>query len=561
MNFLAQALTKVQWQTRWPDLLVGIALAGIVLPEAIAYAGLANMPPLAGIVAACVGLLIYSAIGLSRFAVVAGTSSSAIVLVAATHSLSSTGTSSEHITASGSTFASALVIVTGLFFLISAVFKLGRIAHFISRPVVRGTALGLAITIVLRQFAKIANLDTTHTDVFPLLIELCQRVNEWQWTSVTLGTGTLVLLNLCKPWPRIPAPLLAMLAGICISFNIDLHAHQIKTVSDALIGDIGNWQLKVPILDGDEWLRVAELAMALMLILFSESYGSIRNSALQSNESVNVNRELLALGVANLISGMLHALPVGAGYSATTANQMIGARSRLAGFAAAIYILITLYFLLGFVGLIPEPVLAAIVIYAMQHALSIEPLRPYLRWRRDRLVVLITVIAVLAFGVLDGLLASVAFSLILLIRGLAQPRISILGRLRDTHDYVPMASPADVHLLPDVLIVRPDEPLFFANVDDILEKTEHALNEMPHIKILIMSLEESPNVDGTVIEALDLFSKHLHNKGYRLALARLKPSVHAVLQRAQLQYLNESALNTISVAAVVDAVTYEYKAV
>lgn len=548
MAIIEQVIDKLQIKDRWPDLLVGVSLAGIILPEAIAYAGLANMPPMAGIVAACVGLLIYGVFGSSRFAVVAGTSSSAAVLLAAIRSLSSAHTPVGQL-------ASALVIVTGLFFLVSATFKLGRVAHFIARPVVRGMALGLAITIVLRQFAKIAGIHAAHNDVIPLLIELCGRIDEWRWASVGLGICALILLNACKVWPRAPAPLFVMLIGIAISLNVDLHAHHIEAVGDVSLANLASWQLDMPKLSGDEWLRVAELAMALMLILFSESYGSIRGSALQHNEPVNVNRDLFALGFANLVSGLLHALPVGAGYSATTANQTMGARSRLAGLAAAIYILITLYFFLEFVALIPEPVLAAIVIYAMQHALSIEPLRPYLKWHRDRLIVLTTVIAVIAFGVLDGLLASVAFSLILLIRGLSQPRISILGRLRDTHDYIPIDSHTDVHAVSNVLIIRPDEPLFFANVDDILEKTQAALRESSGIKTLIMSLEESPNIDGTVIEALDLFSKRLHESNCSLTLARLKPPVYSVLQRAQLQCLGQSALNTTSVAAVVNSIT------
>jgi len=548
MTHRSSSTDSWQWRQRWPDLLVGLSVAGIILPESIAYAGIANMPPMAGIVAACAGLVIYGLLGTSRFAVVTATSASAAVLLAAMRSFTDRAVHPGQI-------ASAMVITTGLFFLICAMFKLGRIAHFIARPVVRGMALGLAITIVLRQLAKMTGLPTTHNDAIPLLYELLSRINEWHLASLILGAVTLATLNIFKFWPRLPAPLLVMIMGVSMAKIFDLHAHGIDVVADISFSSTANWQLDIPLLGIDEWLRVAELSVALMLILFSESYSSIRNCALQRGDTVNVNRDLFALGCANLISGVLHALPVGAGYSATTANQTIGARSRLAGFSAAIYILLTLWLLLKYVALIPQPVLAAIVIYAMQYALSFSHLQPYMKWQRDRLIVLTSVIAVITLGVLDGLLASIAFSLILLIRGLSQPRISVLGKLRDTHDFIPLEAHSDVHAIPRVLIIRLDEPLFFANVDDMLDKALDALRQSGDTKTLILSLEESPNIDGTVVEALDQFSKRIHERGCVLLLARLKPPVQVVLQRAQLRFLGDSVLNTASVAAVVNTVS------
>ncbi len=530
------------------DLLAGISVAGIILPEAIAYAGLANMPPMAGIVAACIGLFVYGALGTSRFAIVAGTSSSAVVLLAALHSF----IDSTHLLQ----LSSALVIVTGVMFLICAIFRLGRIAHFIARPVVRGLALGLAVTIVLRQFAKITGIYGAQSDVLPLSYELLRRVQEWNPYSLALGIATLMLLFLCKRWPRIPGPLLAMIGGVFLSTWFDLYSHHIAVVGDITVTEgLLALQLHIPMLLDDEWLRVTELSLALMLIIFAESYSSIRTTALQQGDAINVNRDLLALGIANLCCGLLNALPVGAGYSATVTNQVIGARSRLVGFSAAIYILITLWLLLKYVALIPEPVLAAIVIYAMQHALSFKPLQPYIRWRRDRLVVLVSVVAVIMLGVLDGLLVSVAFSMVLLVRGLAQPRISVLGRLQETHDYVPMDSHAEVHALANTLIIRPDEPLFFANADDMFGKALDILRQSRDIHTLILSLEESPNIDGTVMEALDQFSKDVRKHGCKLYLARLKLPVFTVLQCAQLPELRISVLNTGSVAAVVNTLS------
>lgn len=548
MNLQTSVLGNLQPGKRWPDLLAGISIAGLILPEAIAYSGIAGMPPLTGIIAAIAGLLVYGLFGGSRFALVSATSSSAAVLLAAMRSLN------EGQQLQTAQLAGALVIITGIFFLVSAAFRLGRIAHFIARPVVRGLALGLALVIVSRQVASIVGVHTAHTNVLLLMYELFAHLREWNGSGIALAAGALLLLNGLKRWPRIPGPLLVIVAGTLIYQWLGLHAAGVAVVGDITLTGTAALSLSIPSLPGVEWLRIAELSVALMLILFAESYSSIRSTALQNGDPVHVNRDLFALGAANLLSGLLGAMPVGAGYSATMTNQTIGSRSRLTGIAAGCYVLVIVLLLIRYVALIPEPVLAAIVIYGMQHALSLAPLRTYLKWRRDRLVALIAIIAVVTLGVLDGLLASIAFSVILLIRGLAQPRISILGRLGDTHDYVPLQGHPGVHAVPGMLIIRPDEPLFFANADAMLESALNALDASPNVSTLILSLEESPNIDSTVIEALDQFNKRVREKGCRLLLARLKDPVRDVLQRAQLQYLDESVLNTSSVAAVVGSV-------
>lgn len=532
----------------WPDLLAGISIAGLILPEAIAYSGIAGMPPLTGIVGAIIGLLVYGLFGTSRFALVSATSASAAVLLAAIRSLM------ESRVISAAVLASALVIVAGILFLLCAAFRLGRIAHFIARPVVRGLALGLALIIVSRQVASIVGFHSSHSNVLLLSYELLANLHAWNGVGIALAAGALLLLNILKRWPRIPAPLLVIIAGTLLYQWLGLHDQGVAVVGDITLTGSSAVGLSIPALPGGDWLRVAELSVALMLILFAESYSSIRSTALQHADAVHVNRDLFALGLANLLSGLLGAMPVGAGYSATMTNQTLGSRSRLTGFVAGIYVLMIVLLLIRYVALIPEPVLAAIVIYGMQHALSLAPLRTCFKWHRDRLVVLITVLAVITLGVLDGLFASIAVSVMLLIRGLAQPRISILGRLGDTHDYVPLESHPAVHEVPEMLIIRPDEPLFFANADAMLEIALDALNRSQDAHTLILSLEESPNVDSTVIEALAQFAKRVHQRNCTLLLARLKEPVRRVLQRAQLQYLDDSVLNASSVAAVVSSV-------
>jgi MFS superfamily sulfate permease-like transporter len=527
-----------------PDLFAGLSVAGLVLPEALAYAGIAGVPPLSGLLAATAGLLTYALLGTSRFAIVAATSSSAAVLASALHSLpgASAGQALQ--------LAAAMVLLAGLLFLLCGVLRLGRMAQFIARPVVRGFTLGLALIITGRQLAKLCGFHATQSALGPLLVELYARRGEWRAASLLLGLGALLLLVLLRRWPRLPGTLAALVLGGAAAQLLESHGHGIALVGPIELGTI---QARIPPLDFETWLRSAELAVALMLILFAESYSSMRACALRHGDKLDVNRELLALGAANLAAGLLQGVPVGAGYSATAANESFGARSRLAGGVAALFVAAALWQLRGWVALIPEPVLAAIVIFAMRHAVSIEPLRPYLVWKRDRWVAVTAVAAVLLLGILNGLLAGIAVSLVLLIRELTQPRLTVLGRMGDSHDFIRVGTHPEVRPVPGLLILRPEEPLFFANVEAVLDSAAALLEAAPAARTLVLSLEESPDLDGTCVEVLGQFAAQVTRGGCALRLARLKDPALEVLARADLPGLGAAALSGASVDAVVGA--------
>jgi len=297
---------------------------------------------------------------------------------------------------------------------------------------------------------------------------------------------------------------------------------------------------------GVDWLPLAEFSLALMLILFAESYGSIRSFALKRDEQVQPNRDLLALGVANILCGLLQGTPVGAGYSATSANAAAGARSPLAGLCAGAVVLALVLLSLRWVERIPEPALAAIVVHAVGKSLRPGVFADYFRWQRDRLLVVATVLTVMIFGVLNGLLAGIAFSLALLLKSLASPRLSVLGRV-GAHDYVSLARFAHAVSTPRVLIVRPEQPLFFANAEPLLAQVRQRALAAPDTKLVILSLEESPDLDSTTLEALEEFCSWLAARGVQFRVARLKELAREALLRAKLAHLPASALDYSSV--------------
>ena len=526
------------------DMVAGLSIAGLLLPEAVAYAGLANVPPQAGVMALFAGLLVYGLMGSSRFAVVSATSSSAAVLLAATSSAAGTDPGARLALGAG------LVLLAGVFFLIAAAARLGALSSLIAKPVLRGFAMGLALTIVLKQCPKLLGVSTTHGDFFRLAWELGGLAPQWNWGSAAIGLGALALLHLLARRRALPGALIVIALGIGLDMAGLGRAWQVPAVGPIELSFVSP---HLPMLAREQWLRMGELAFALALILYAESYGSIRTFALRHGDATSANRDLLALGAANLLSGLLQAMPVGAGYSASSANEAAGARSRAAGLIAGAVVALATFTLLPWIAHIPEPVLAAIVIHAVGHTLNPAALKPYFQWRRDRLLVLLALAAVLLLGVLDGLLAAVGASLVMLLRGLAVAPLSWLGRLGDGHDYVDIARHPEAVSLPGLLIARPEGALFFGNADAVFEALRSRVLAAPAMHRLVLSLEESSDLDATSIEALVEFAAWMQARGQALVLARVKDHLRDLLLRVQSPALPPSAFAAWSVDDAVNA--------
>jgi MFS superfamily sulfate permease-like transporter len=520
---------------RLADALAGVSVAGLLLPEAVAYSGLAGLPPQAGVIGLFAGLLAYALIGRSRHAVVSATSSSAAVLAASTLALSAGGA------APRVALASLLVCATGIAFLLAGSARLGAMSNLIARPVLRGFSFGLALVIVVKQWPHIAGIHAISADFLPLSIEILRKATVWEPMSLAVGVGALAGLFALERVRYVPGVMIVIVAGIAAAPWLAAHGV-------LLTGPI-QLTLEVPSLalpSHGQWLPLVEYALALMFIVYAESYGSIRAYALKYDDRVWPNRDLVALGVANLVSGAFHGTPVGAGYSGTSANEAAGAQSRIAGLYAAATVLALVFLFRRWIERIPDPILAAIVIHAVSKSLRASVFRPYFRWQRDRLVTTTAVAAVVAFGMIDGLLASIAFSLAMLLRSLSSPRLSVLGRL-GTHDFVSMTRFPDAVTAPGTLVLRPEEPLFFANAEPLLVLARDFVLKQAQLRRVVLSLEESPDLDGTALESIGEFANWLGARGIELRVARLKEASRDALQRADFKQLARAGLDYQSV--------------
>lgn len=504
-----------------PDVLAGLSVAGVLLPEAVAYAAIAGVEPLHALLAALVGLCIYPWLGTSRFAVVAPTSSAAAVFASAA-------------VIGGPAMGYALVSLTGGLFLLAGLFRAGFLGAFISRPVLRGFAWGLALTIVIKQLPHVLGLPVSGAHVYQLVWAMAQALPDAHGPSALAGAAALVawlaLFHGAQRHVNLPISLIVLAAGIAAS-----HALSLGSQGVALVGMI-NWQMPsfaLPQLRTEQWLRAAEIAPALLLILFAESWGSVRSLALQNGDQVDANRELLALGSANLASGLVQGLPVGAGFSAASASYAAGGRSKWAGVAAALALGLLLWQARPLLALLPVPVLAAVVIGILSHNLWPRSVISSFKLGGDVYLAIVAALGVLVFGVLFGMLLAVGLSLLLAIRRFAQPMVTELGQLSGTRNYIDRSRHPEAVSIPGVLVARPEEPLFFANAEGVFKFLNHRASQQG-VRAVVLSLEVSDDLDSTALEALGEFVAGLQQNGRALLLARVKDRPRDALLRAGL---------------------------
>ncbi len=506
------------------DVVAGLCVAGLLLPEAIAYASIAGLAPQHGVFAAIAGLLAYALLGRSRFAIVAPTSSSAAILAAAAASAEVVQSPDQRLA-----LAAGAVLLTGVFLLGASLARMGALAQFISRPVLRGFAFGLAVIIVLRQAPALTGLALESHSAGGFVWALAWRLWDINGASLGLGLGALALLLGLRRWPWAPAPFIALSLGVACAYAFDLDGLGVASVGHL---DVTPMAPGLPDLSQESWEALGRVALPLVLIIFAESWGSMRSLGLRHGDRLDPRRELFALGLANIASGLLRGLPVGAGFSASSANEAAGAVSRMAGLVAGLCMVALAALFAPLVARIPQPVLAAVVISAVSPALDPRPLLHLWRIGRDQYLALAAAVGVLLFGVVDGMVLAVALSVVATLGRLASPRIERLGRLPGSRAYVDLGAHPEALCDPRILVVRPTEALFFANAETVFARMADALPAGQGTPVVILSLEDSSDLDATALEALIEWEALLAAQGRVLLLARCKQHVRDLLLRA-----------------------------
>jgi high affinity sulfate transporter 1 len=504
------------------DLLAGVTVAAFLVPQVMAYAQVAGVPPMAGLWAALPALVAYAALGSSRSLSMGPESTTALMTAVAIGPLAA-GSPARY-----AGLAASLALLVGVLSVCAGLARLGFVADLLSRPVLVGYLAGVGLIMIAGQLGRVTGVQVSGSSVAAELASFAHGFGTWQPGTVALASSVLVFLFVVRwRWPHAPGPLLAMLLATAAVAAFGLSGHGVSVVGPIPAG------LPVPGLPDVRWHELRELllpAFSVMIVAFTDDVLTARSFA-RRGERVRANQEFLALGVANAGASVLHGFPVSSSATRTAIAVAAGSRTQVYSLVAAGSVVAVLYVLEPLLARFPVAALGAIVIYAAIRLIDVAALRRLLAFRRGELVIALAACAgVLVFNILYGVLLAVAVSVAELLVRVARPHDAVLGRvpglagMHDVDDY------RGARTVPGLVVYRYDAPLFFANAEDFRRRALAAADGQVPVRWFVLNVEANVEVDFTALEAVEAVRAELARAGTVFALARVKQDLLARLQ-------------------------------
>jgi high affinity sulfate transporter 1 len=498
----------------------------VVVPKALAYATIAQLPVQAGLLAALVPMAVYAALGTSRVLSVSTTTPIAILCATAIgEALQADATLSPLVA------AATLSFLVGMMLLAARALRLGFLANFISEPVLTGFKAGVGFVIVVDQLPKLLGIHIQKEGFFRDVGSIITQVPQLSWPTFAVALGTLAVIFLSKRFlPRAPAPLLAVAVGIAASAVLGLEAAGVSVVG-AIAGGLPAITLPKPALFESMWPAAAGVA----LISFTESIAAARAFVRKSDPPINANRELLAVGAANAAGAFIGSMPAGGGTSQTAVNRNAGAQTQAASLVVAAVAFAALLFLAPVLALMPNATLAAVVIaysIGLVNPAELKAIRQVrtmeFRWG------LAACLGVMVLGTLKGILLAIVLSLVALMMLANNPRVSEIRRKPGTNVFRPVSleHPED-ESLPGLLIARPEGRIYFANAAVVGDKLRALMREASP-RVVLLDCSAIPGMEYTALKMLVEGEENLRADGIELWLAALSPEVWDLIQRTPL---------------------------
>jgi SulP family sulfate permease len=510
------------------DLLGGVTVAAYLVPQVMAYAAVAGLPPVTGLWASVGPLAVYALVGSSRRLSIGPESTTALMTASAVGAMTA-GDPDRYAAA-----AAALALMVAVVCVLGRVARLGFLADLLSRPVLVGYMAGIAVLMVVSQLGKFTGLRVEGDTPLEESVYVLTHLDAVQLAPLTMAlTVTAVLLVAQRLRPRWPSPLFAMLLAALATWLFELDEHGITTVGAIPRG------LPVPGLPDVELGVLVELALpavGVAIVGYTDNVLTARAFGAKHRERIDANQEFLALGAANMASGLMQGFPVSSSGSRTVIGDSLGASTQLASLVAMTGVLLTMVALGPVLALFPLAALGGVVAYAAIRLVDVAEMRRILKFRRTELLVTAaTTLGVLLLGVLPGIAVAIGLSIVEVLSRVARPHDGILG-------YVPgLAGMHDVDDYPQaetvqgLVVYRYDSPLFFANAEDFRRRALAAVDEAPWpVEWLLLNTEANVEVDLTAVDALEDLRAELAGRGIVLALARVKQDLRDDLDVAGL---------------------------
>jgi len=507
-----------------PDLLAGLAVWAVMVPEGMAYAGIVGVPPIMGLYTIVPPLIAYAVFGTSRLLVVGPDTATGLISALTVGAIAAGGTAEFNL------LTSTLAVLIGTFFLLFGAMRLGWVATFIPTPVMRGFIEGLVAVTIIGQVPYLLGISGSSGNFLTKLWSVLRSIPDASLTPAVTGLLSLVAALLLRRFaPRLPSALIVAAAATILVSLLGGEA-----LGVAVVGSLpsGLPHVIMPTLDLTVLQELAPGALAIVLLGYAEALSGAKAAALQSGGDIDPNQELLAHGPANILSGLTGGFLVVGSLSKTSVAMAAGACTQLANLVAALFCFLTLVLLTPLFRDMPQPALAAIVIAAMLHLSKPAYLRDLLRRHRGEFAIAVAVIAgELVLGVPEGIALGIALSLLTLIYFTSHPENALLGQLPGMEAYRDVKRHPEAHTYPGMLIWRVGGDMFFASVGHLIVGIKAALAaSRPPATHLLLDLEAVNFMDTSACDELLQLAKELQGQGITIAFARVRDTVREYMQ-------------------------------
>lgn len=522
----AAATYRRSWLAK--DIVAGIVLSTLLVPQGMAYAELAGLPPITGLYTSILCLLAYAVFGPSRILVLGPDSSLGPMIAATVLPLVAAGGDPARAVA----LASMLAIMVAVIMILASVAKLGFIADLISKPTMIGYMNGLALTILVGQLPKLFGFSVDSDNFFGDVTGFVTGVADGKanGAAVAVGVGGIALILVMQRWvPKIPAVLVMVVLAIAAASAFGLADRDVS-----LVGELpqGFPPLTIPHVGADDLALLFAGALGIALVSLTDTISTASSFAARTGQEIRGNQEMIGIGAANLAAGLFQGFPVSTSGSRTAVAERSGSKTQLTGVTGAVLILVMIVLLPGLFRNLPQPALAAIVITA---SLSLADIPGTARlWHQRKTEFSLSIVAFLGvavLGVLPGIAVAVLLSVFNIFRRAWWPYQAVLGRVPGLEGFHDVTVHPDARHLPGLAIYRFDAPLFFANVKTFRDNVRRLARTDPKPRWILIAAEPITDVDTTAADVLFELDHELDAQGTSLVFAELKHPVRMKIDR------------------------------
>jgi len=510
------------------DLVAGLTVGVMLIPQGMAYALIAGMPPIYGLYASLVPVLVYAIFGTSRQLSVAPVAMMSLLTAAGVAPLA--GDNIERYIA----LAILLAFMVGVIQFLMGLARFGFLTNFLSHPILAGFTSAAALIIGFSQLKHLLGIDIHRSHhVHEILLQAIQQISAVHGVTLLIGLLSIALLVVLKQWKKsFPGALVVVVLS-----TLAVWAFALMDTGVHIVGSVpgGLPAISIPELHWADVQALFSTALAIALVGFMESIAVAKVYAAKQRYEINANQELIGLGLANIFGSFFQSFPTTGGFSRTAVNAQAGATSQVAALVTAGIIGMTLLFLTPLFYYLPKTVLAAIVMVAVWGLVEWKEAR-YL-WRVDRkdfALMLLTFLATLGLGIEQGILVGIAASLIVVLHQSSQPHTAIEGRLPGTNTYRNVERNPDAQTEQGIVVFRVDESLYFANIAFFNEKVRRIVSEKDRVRFLVLNFFPVNRIDSSAAHALKEIVSELRANGTNVSFAGVKGPVLDVMKKAAL---------------------------